>query len=278
VLLASDGEASLVTVASVEASAAGIERGMTASQAHERCPAAMAVRDNANACLDELERMASMLRMRATTDVAIVSRDALIVSLRGLDDLFPDEAAAATAIVRLARSWTGLDVRAGVADTAERATALARTARRFPAICQVTGPGEVLPALPDSLAGRMHWRGEADPEAAGDRLLGVLRKLEAAVEVHGLIFREVSLEVARPSGSLVYRLRCGVPLHGAAEAHQFILARLGTAVLSGATGVEVVLGRLGPAVRVEPWRPAVTRVHALAGPAVPVQRHLQLAS
>jgi hypothetical protein len=124
----------------------------------------------------------------------------------------------------------------------------------------------------------MHWSGEATPEEAGDTLRRVLSKLEAAVEAHGLSFREVALEVVRPSGAVAYRLRSGSPLHGAAEAHQLILARLGKATLSGATGLEVVLGRLGPSVRVEPWRPARTRVHALAGPAVPVQRHLQLAS
>jgi hypothetical protein len=278
VLLAGDGEAALVALASVEATAAGIEPGVTAAQARERCPAVAVVRDNAGACLEELEGIASILRARATTDVAIVSRDAVMVSLCGLDDLFAGEAAAAGALACLVRSWTGLDVRAGVAGTVEGAMAAARTARRFPVICPAPGPGQALPMLPGRIAGRVSWGAAASVAEAGAKLEGLLAKLEIAVQVHGLSFREITIELARPSGSLVYRLRSGAPLHSSAEARELIFARLGQGALSGTTGIEVALGRMGPPVRVEPRRPAVVNVHALAGPAVPVQRHLQLAS
>lgn len=277
-LLAVDGEAALVALASVEATAAGIETGVTAARARERCPAVAVVRDNAGECLDELEGIASILRARATTDVAIVSRDAVMVSLCGLDDRFAGEAAAAGALARLARSWTGLDVRAGVAGTVEGAMAAARTARRFPVICPSSGPGEALPMLSGNLAGRVSWGGEASVAEANAKLETLLAKLGTAVEVHGLSFREVTIEVTRPSGSLVYRLRSGAPLHRSAEARELILARLGAGALSGTTGIAVALDRMGPSVRVEPRRPAVAKMHALAGPAVPVQRHLQLAS
>lgn len=277
-LLAGDGEAALVALASVEATAAGIETGMTAAQARDRCPAVTVARDNAGECLDELERIASILRARATTDVAIVSRDAVLVSLAGLEDRFADEMAAATALARLARSWTGLDVRAGAAGTVEGAIAAARTARRFPVSCPSSGPGQALPMLSGSIAGSVSWGVGASVGEAGARLEKLLAKLETAVEVQGLSFREVTMEVTRPSGSLAYRLPSGMPLHRAAEARELILARLGAGALSGTTGIEVALGRMGPSVRVEPWRPAVAKVHALAGPAVPIQRHLQLAS
>lgn len=278
VLLAGDGEAALVALASVEATAAGIETGVTAARAGERCPAVAMVRDNAGECLDELEGIASILRARATTDVAMVSRDAVMVSLDGLDDRFAGETAAASALARLARSWTGLDVRAGVAGTVEGAIAAARTARRFPVICPASGPGQPLPMLPGSVAGRVSWGVEASLAGAGAKLETLLAKLQTVVEVHGLSFREVTIEVTRPSGSLVYRLGSGSPLHRATEARDLIFARLGSGALSGTTGIEVALGRLGPSVRVEPRRPAVATVHALTGPAVAVQRHLQLAS
>jgi hypothetical protein len=278
VLLAGDGEAALVALASVEATAAGIETGMTAAQARERCPAVTVARDNAGGCLDELASIASILRARATTDVAIVSRDAVMLSLGGLDDRFADEAAAAGALARLARSWTGLDVRAGVAGTVEGAMALARTARRFPAVCRAQGEHEPLPVHPGRLAARVSWAGAKSGEDVRVKLEELLGKLETGLAVYGLSFREVTIEVTRPSGSLAYRLPSGTPLHGAADALELILARVGSGALSGAMGVEVAAGRIGPSVRVEPWRPAVANVHALAGPAVPVQRHLRLAS
>lgn len=278
ILLAGDGEAALVVLASVEATVAGIETGMTAAEARERCPAVIVVRDNAGECLDELEGIASILRARATTDVAIVSRDAVAVSLRGLDDRFADEATAAGALARLARSWTGLDVRAGVAETVAGAMAAARTARRFPVVCPSSGPGQALPMLSSSVAGRVSWGVEASVAEAGAKLETLLAKLETAVEVHGLSFREVTIEVTRPSGAVAYRLRSETPLHRSAEARELILARLGAEALSGTTGIEVAFGRMGPSVRVEPRRPAVANVHTLTGPAVPVQRQLQLAS
>jgi hypothetical protein len=278
VLLAGDGEAALVSVASVEATAAGVEPGMTASEARERCPAVAVVRDNPGECLDELEGISSILRARATTDVAIVSRNAVIASLAGLEDRFANEEAAAGALARLARSWTGLDVRAGVAGTVDGAMAAARTARRFPVVCPSSAPCQALPMFSGNVAGRVRWGVEASVGEAGAKLETLLAKLETAVEVHGLSFREVTIEVVRPSGTLVYRLRSGTPLHGAAEARELILDRLGTGALSGTTGIQVALGRIGPSVRVEPRRPAVANVHTLAGPAVPVQRQLQLAS
>lgn len=278
VLLAGDGEAALVALASVEATAAGIETGMTAAQARERCPAVTVARDNAGESLDELERIASILRARATPDVAIVSRDAVAISLRGLEDRFADEASAAASLARLARAWSGLDVRAGVAGTLDGAMAMARTSRRFPVVCRAHGQHEPLPAHPGRLAAKANWSGAKSAEEARLRLEALLGKLETALDVYRLSFREVTIRVTRPSGSLAYRLPSGTPLHRAADARELILARLGSGALSGATGIEVAVGRMGPSVRVEPWRPAVAQVHALAGPAVPIQRHLQLAS
>ncbi len=278
VLLAGEGEGALVTVASVEATAAGVEAGMTASHARERCPAVAVVRDNAGECLDGLEAIASILRTRATTDVAIVSRDAVAVSLSGLDDRFDGEAAAAAGLARLARSWSGFDVRAGVAGSLDGAMAIARTARRFPAVCREEGAATGgLPLYPGTIAARASLAGVASAAEAGAKLDALLAKLETAIEVHGLSFREVTIEVMRPSVDRAYRLTSETPLHRAAEARALILSRLGPAVVAGASGLAVAARRIGPSVRVEPWRPAA-KVRALADAAAPVQRHLQLAS
>jgi hypothetical protein len=268
-LITGDGDTGLVSVLSVEATAAGVETGMTPGQARERCPAIVFVRDNAGACLGELERIASILHVRATTDVAIVSRDAVAIGLSGLGDRFSDETAAANGLAQLARSWSGLDVRAGVGSTVEAALAAARTARRYPVICPGDGPGEPLPVMQGELSGSVRLQPGQEWARAG----ALLDRLAMGLHVYGLSFREALIEVERPSGCTSLRVRSDAPLHTAAEALALVCGRAGAGALAGASALRLALMRLGPRVRVEPWRLAATR----RGPAAR-WRPLQLAS
>ncbi|HML98275.1 MAG TPA: hypothetical protein PKD75_07325 [Tepidiformaceae bacterium] len=251
-LISGDGDSGLISVVSVEAIAAGVETGMTPGQAAERCPAIVFERDNAGACLGELERMASILRVKATTDVAIVSRDALGVALGGLGGQFADETAAANALAQLARAWTGLDVRAGAGSTVEAALAAARTARRYPVVCPDDGSRQGLPVVPGEVSGFVRLRQGREWALAG----ALVERLALALEVYGLSFREVRIEVDRPSGTASMRIRSDAPLHGGTEALALIRGRAGAGALAGATALRVALGRVGPRVRVDPWRPA----------------------
>ncbi len=269
-LITGDGDTGLISVVSVEATAAGVETGMTPEQATERCPAIVFERDNAGACLGELERMASILHVKATTDVAIVSRDAVAIGLGGLGCQFADESAAANALAQLARSWTGLDVRAGVGSTVEAGLAAARTARRYPVICPEDGPGEALPVMPSEVSGSVRLQPGQEWARAG----ALLDRLTMGLQVYGLSFREVVIEVERPSGGASMRIRSDAPLHAGAEALALIRDRAGSGALAGASALRVSLRRVGPRVRVDPWRPATTR----SGQATVRWRPLQLAS
>ena len=277
-LIAGTGDGALVAVPSVEATAAGIETGMALSQARTRVPALVAIADNAGECLDELESLASILRANATTSVAIVSRDAIIVSLEGMDGRFASEAAAAAALSKLARSWSALDIRAGVAGTVDGALRAARSARRFPAVCDDLTPTETLPAGRDNLSARAKWGSPRSAAAVEARIGRALVTLEAVIEAAPSSYRGVRVALARGSYTDHWNLRAPQPLHTAAEIFEFIRNRVPTEAMEGTTGFTLRIERPGPDVRVNPWRRAVATMHTLSGPAVPVQHRLRLAS
>lgn len=278
VLVTGAGESALVAVPSVEATAGGIETGMTLSQARERLPALVAIPDNAGGCLDALDDLASILRTNATTNVAIVSRDAIVVSLEGLERRFDGEAGAANALARFARMWSGFDVRAGVAGTVEGALQAARTARRFPVICAGSAQAEHLPAKRDDLAASARWETPQSAAAVESQLARALTTLETVMEERPASYRSVVVELTRGRSTDRRRLLASQPLHTAAEVFELVRSRISVNSMEGATAFTVRLERPGPDVRVDPWRRPVATMHTLAGPAVPVQPRLRLAS
>ena len=278
VLVTGSGEGALVSVPSVEATAGGVETGMTLSQARERVPSLVEVPDNAGECLDALDDLASILRTNATTNVAIVSRDAIVVSLEGLETRFDGESGAALALARFARMWSGLDVRAGVAGTVDGALQAARTARRFPVICSDETQDEVLPHTQDGFAVRLRWESPQRASAVESRLARALSTLETVMDETPASYRGVSVELTKGPGSERWNLRAAQPMHTAAEVFDLIRSRVSAYSMEGATALRIRLERRGPDVRVNPWRRPVATMHALAGPAVPVQPRLRLAS
>ncbi|MBA4180172.1 MAG: hypothetical protein C0506_06235 [Anaerolinea sp.] len=278
VLVSGEGDGALVAGASVEAAMAGVAIGMAAGAAKERCPAAAFLPDNANASLEALEQVASILRNRATPFVVIVSREHIAVSLAGLEGRFADEAAAADRLASVAREWSGLDLRAGVGDTMAEACEAARAARRCPVIAPATGAvAEPVAAYDESrrLSATLRFEGHEAAREVRGRLLKQLGRLQLMLDGREESARSLSLELGRRGGRETLVLLSAAPMHSAAEAAQLLASRTGDATFAGVTSLTVAFGRLGPRVRVERLAaPAAARGRAISAPVHPVQRRL----
>ncbi|MGE0599529.1 MAG: hypothetical protein AB7J35_06200 [Dehalococcoidia bacterium] len=277
-LLAGEGDGALLSAVSVEATADGIEAGMTSLQARQRCPGIALERDNARECLEQLEAVSSILRTRATSNVAIVSRNSIALSLSGLEGRFANEEAAAAAISALARSWSGLDVRAGIASTLEQAECAARKARRFPLVQPDEGVTEFELPRYEAVTGRHTWETHSTSPDVVARIHKLLGTMQPMVEAGGRSFRTLRVEIEQGPYRSSMVLKASQPLHRAAEASELLRSRLAEMALDGTTAVSVTLDAIGPSVAVEPWRATAATVHQLSGPAVPVQRRLLRAS
>lgn len=248
VLIEGHGADALVSGRTCEAGARGVLVGLSAGQARGLCPGAVFLADNAGACLDEMERLATILRTRATTRVAIGGRDHLFIDITGP----ADEARTAARFAGLATAWSGCDVRAGVASTRADALDAARAARRAPVIVAPGGnedePG-IGPFREDSLTGEWNLDLAQGGLEARARTVRLLARLDAVLAAQGRSFRSASVTVRRLDGvdELSFAM---APAHAASDLLPELAGRLGGDGLEGATGLEVRLERLGPDVRV----------------------------
>ncbi|MCX7618279.1 hypothetical protein [Tepidiforma sp.] len=248
------GAGPVVAAASAEASAAGVEAGMALEAARGRCPALAAVPAKPAAELDELERLAAVLRAKATPHVAVATREAVAADLAGLEGRFADELAAAEALAGLARAWTGLDVRAAVADTWQEAEAAARAARRA-VVCPARGETGALPRR-EGLAVRL-----AGP-VTGERLTGALERLGLVLAAHDASCRGLEVAAAVAGGEVRrWQRRAAEPLHRGHELAALVrplapaleeAATLEVRVLGAGPSVEAAARRAGPALRERP--------------------------
>ena len=277
-LLTGEGDDALLSEVSVEATGDGVESGMTALQARQRCPAITLQSDNARECLEALEGVMEIVRSRATTNVAMLSRNTIAISMGGMEARFVEESNAAQAVLGLARSWSGLDVRAAVGTGVEEASCAARTARRFPVI--TSGESEPAVKLPvyEPVACGYRWQSPAVAAQAEMRLGRMMAALQPMLDAYGQSYRALRLELEYG----IYRrdlvAHPNQPIHRAAEALELIRLRLETSRLEGVTAIRVSLEKPGPGVAVTPWRAHIASVHQLTVPAVPVQRRLLRAS
>lgn len=254
VLLAGDGDEALVSAASARASAAGISPGMLSAVARARCGRALFLADNAGDRIELLERIAMILQGRATNLVAIESSEHLLVDLAGMDGLFRDEQSAAVALLAFARTWSGLDVRVGVASSRAGALEAARSALHGPVVVPDDG------AVAEPLA---PWRGEqvtataaipagSDARAVRSRLARLLTNLEAVLAGRDESFRLVSVALSGPGAPGTWTAVSRTPMHRASEALAVLSAKLPTEALESVRTLTVRLGRLGPATSIRP--------------------------
>jgi hypothetical protein len=261
-LLSQTGDASLVTAVSAIAAARGVLTGMRAGDARLRDPACAFLPDNVGVCLDELERMESIIRARATPLVEIGGRDHLFVDLDGTESQFPGEAVAARRFHELATAWTGLDVRAGIGSTRRTALAAARAARLQPGVDAETDSAGECPVAPFADEGISVCvpleRGDT-PAAARAKIVRALGRLQAVLNGRRQGFRELHVSVTSAGRTTEDAERLNPPCFAAGD----LLERLGAAltdnVLSGAGSVTIDLRRLCPDIRIRPWSLPVTQ-------------------
>jgi hypothetical protein len=277
-LISGEGDAGLLSAVSVEATADGVEPGMTPLQARQRCSGIMIEPDNARTGIETLESLVTILKARTTTNVAIVSRNEIVVSLEGMEAQFADEGAAALGLAGIARSWTMLDVRTAVASTIEEASCAARRARRFPAICPLREDASANLPVYEPIAASFGWEAPASAAVAESRLARMVSGLSPAFEAYGQSYREVRIELEHGPYRRTLVLRPDAPLLSAVEALRLIRGKVDPAGLEGVTSLRVVCAAPGPSVEILPWRAPVARFHELSGPAVPIQRRLLRAS
>ena len=273
VVLAGSGDrATVVEAAGGEPGRAALT-GIPAAQARRRCPRAVFLPDNLGACLDELERLAGILRKQGTPLVEVGGRNHLFLDIRGLAERFGSEAAAAERLAGIAATWSGFEVRAAVARGRGAALQAAQAARLRPAVLPDDGEVAAEPPIRDrrgsTLTARATFPGPLAQAEARMRLRRVLARLAALLVVNGQGFRELTLTVGAARRAQV-QLRSETPVATVAEMERLLAGPLDEGpLLEGADAIVIEVGRLSPAI-VERTDEPVTTVpqpaHALREP------------
>lgn len=236
------GPEAVVTAVS-PAAARTIHPRMLAGDSRQRCPGAVFLPSNAGACLDELERLATIIAKYATESVAIESTSHLLVDVTGARD----EVRTAQRLRSLARAWSDMVVQAGIGSTRRDALQAAMSSRRIvvavpprtasePALRRMEGPISVTLYLDGSAAGRL-------------RIGAALHRLAAVQEAAGRSFRDVRLTLATDAETHSLRIRCDRPLN-VDDVRERIVAAVGRLPQGVSGTLTVALELLGPPVRV----------------------------
>ncbi len=212
VLLQGCGDAAVVTAASAE----GLTRGMSAGQARQAAPSARFMADNASDCLDELDRLAAIVRRAATPLVETGGRDHLFVDVDGLADHFSSESNAAFRIASMLQERTNLDVRAAVAATRSAALKAARASRHGVQIldAEVTDCETVFTPADQTMTVSFEFPVAHDSAATDRVLIRQLGRLGDVFEARSRGYRLIELEIATLSGEIsAVRLRPATPMY-----------------------------------------------------------------
>ncbi|MCA9843048.1 MAG: hypothetical protein KC491_00215 [Dehalococcoidia bacterium] len=251
VLLAGPGADAPVTAASPAAITRGVIPGMPAVAARGRCASAMFLPENPGACVDELERIASIIAKYATLSVAITSQTRIMIDVTTVND----EVRMGERLASLARQWTGLEVRAGVGSSRSQAEDAATLVRRGVAIdTRPAGEDEPPPQAMQPLTGRVTLRGEPDDDQR--RLRGLIARLARLQDSLGQACREVTLRMVADDLVMRRRLRFDRPT-GVLEAQDRIEAAVSTVPVEGPVVLELELGRPAPLLLATRYREAL---------------------
>lgn len=203
-LLRGAGAGANVTIVSCELSARGIVAGMSAGEVSRRAPGTLFLPDNAGACFEALERVAGLLRRKATPFLEVGGRTHVFADLTRLAHGPVEEERVARALAALVTTWLESPARAGVADTRAAALEAARAARRAPQV--VPGSLEEEPAIAAWPPGSVRVAADCRPGAGApgfaatvDRLA---RKLDLVLAGRGATARVLSLRAGAWGNSL----------------------------------------------------------------------------
>lgn len=256
VFLQGSGDRALVSGASCAAASDGVLVGMSAGQARRRSPAAVFLSDNAGACIEELERVAGILRLRVTPRIEVGGRDHIFVSIDG--ESHADQRASALRIMGLVRAWSGRQVRGGLAASRLEALEAARASRRGLLICPPSDSAEseapIHPFREERIAASapVGIASGRSPMAVRARISSLAHRLETVSAARNQGFRDVRVVLHRGDSSATVRTRSASPMHSAAEALALLGAALSDDAVAGVDRVELRFERLTPDVRVRP--------------------------
>ncbi len=275
VVLAGSGDrATVVEAAGGEPGRAALT-GIPAAQARRRCPRAVFLPDNLGACLDELERLAGILRKQGTPLVEVGGRNHLFLDMRGLAERFGSEAAAAERLTAIATTWSGFEVRAAVASGRGAALQAARATRRRPTVLPDDEGVVEEPPIRDrrgtTLTARATFPAPLPQAEARMRLRRVLARLAALLVVNGQGFRELTLTVGTARRTQVH-LRSETPVSTVTEMERLLAGSLDEGrLLEAADSIVIEVARLGPAIVERAEAPVASghpRTRALREPAL----------
>lgn len=238
-LLSQPGPDGHLTAVSAHAADRGLLPGMNAGEARRKDPTCVFLPDNTGAALDELERIASIIRLRATPLVEVGGAAHLFVDLASTTRLYPDEAAAARCLQQLAQAWSGLPVRAGAGSTRRLALAAAVAARLQPAIDDSVAAAADEPAIGPlaerTLAVAITLPGGSSEAEARERLGGALRRLQTILDARNEAFRALRVEI-----------ECGEGIASVTAEH-YPNPECDTGIALAHAGSHICLGRPSPA-------------------------------
>ncbi|MCC7365556.1 MAG: hypothetical protein IT303_14415 [Dehalococcoidia bacterium] len=264
VLLAGHGADALVTATTAELTGRGLVPGMSAAEARSRAREALFAPDNAGPCLDELERVAVILRARTTPLVELGGRDHLFVDITRLASGPREEERLARRLAALASAWTSFAVRAGVASSRAAALEAARAARRgpqvYPALLDAQEP-PIAPYRMQQLTAAVTFEPGANELAIRAAIQRLARKLDLVLAARSASARHATIRLALENGETREQL---LRLHEPAHRASCFLDAVTRAASSvqGLVTLEVALGGLGPDVRVAPSAASSLRVPA----------------
>ena len=243
-LLQGAGPAAVVSAVS-PAAARSLYPGMRAGEARSRSPGAVFLPDNASACLDELERLASILRKYATVSVAIDTTFSLLLAIPAAE---PEEAFAQR-LLPLVRAWSGVAVQAAIGSTPADAREAARVARRGVGIAAPReGAGTPLRATEGPISLEVAFDGTTE---ARRRALAALARLATLQQAFRKSFRVLRLTFHCGEAARTMRLTFDRPAD-VDDARERVEAALALLPAGQAGRLTVALERLGPRVAVEP--------------------------
>ncbi len=209
VLLQGCGDAATVAGASVP----GVACGSSAGQARRAASDARFLPDNASDCLDELDRLAAIVRRSATPLVEVGGRDHLFVDMDGLKDRFGSEGGAAARLAGLLQECTRFRIRAAVADTRAAAVEAARAARLQVHVLEtgLPDPEEVVPSRDESLTVSLNL-----PQGEPNAKRAVARQLSRVADVMGARdrgFRRIRVQLQTRRAPRTLTLRPAIPMY-----------------------------------------------------------------